>query len=308
MWYSEKGNRALNFFIGCLLIILIILTVSACSSDDPSGNTSTNFRIKSIRQEVDFSDQIREYFFEYNNMGFISKITEDTEVMNLTYNDNNQILSNGRYTYTYNDKGDIVYIADQYGENITISYSENAEMQTIEIAYPGESTIQVVTFTYNSNGQIVETFCYFIDNGIQVYTSFKNYFTYDENNNITSLINEQYDEDANLITQLETTYTYASSISPNELIKNHLNLENNISLLKFIEIPIDNGIYLDAFGHSLYMPNSNIEKIESTANYSHIANYEYDATNNYPVYVKSTFNTPGGAQQVHERYWEYEKY
>lgn len=309
MKFSNKNiNDWRPNFKPFILGILIILVLS-CSRDGANDLplNSGKVRLTSYTYQTDFMEEAEEFGFEYNQNGNIDKIVQGTFVMNLSYNNNGQIINDSRSTYTYNENGKISEIIDNYGGVISIEYDDTNLMQKIESSNPYESVVVFVEFTYDIKGRIIESFNYLKENDELIWHTIKLFFNYDESDKITSHRYEEYDENNDLLGESETFYYYLETANPNELIHKHLGLNKKYSLFDFIDFT-DQVIYLDIFGLCRYLPYRNIKRIEGSYDYLQINEYILDEKTGYPTYNKGTYTDGFGRRNVRENFWFYETY
>jgi len=306
--FSKNINDWSPNFKPTILGIILILIFS-CSRDDGNGPplNSEKVRLTSYTYQTDFMEEAEEFDFEYNQNGNIDKIVQGTSVMNLSYNNNGQIINDSRRTYTYKENGKISEIIDNYGGVISIEYDDTNLMRKIESSNPYESVFLIVEYSYDSEGRIIESFSYLKENDELIWHTFKFFFSYDESNQMISHIYEEYDENNELLGKGETFYYYLETTNPNELIHNHLGLNNKYSLFDFIDFT-DQVIFLDISGLCRYFPYRNIKRIEGSYDYLYINEYTLDEKTGYPSYNKGTYTDGFGRRNVRENFWFYETY
>ena len=305
---NKKINYQRSNFKPSLLGILIILILS-CSRDEANELplNSSKVRLTSYTYQTDFMEDAEEYTFEYNQNGNIDKILEGSFAMNLTYNNNDQIINDGRRNYKYNENGNISEIIDNEGGIINIEYDDNYLMSKIESSNPYESVVLIVEYTYDSEGRIIESFNYLEENDELIWHTFKLFFNYDESNRMISHSYEEYDENNDLLGESETFYYYLDTTNPNELLHKHIGLNQKFSLFDFIDFS-NQVIFLDIAGLCRYLPYQNIERIEGSYDYLYINEYSIDEKTGYPTYNKGTYTDGFGRRNVRENFWFYETY
>ncbi len=280
-----------------ILIITVITVLTACSKDDaPSNNNKRPVKIEIMYDDrYNFTNDIT---YNGNLLSEYTVVGEGIAKTNLTYNTANKITKlvfttdgwTNVYTYQYNSQGNIETITDS-GNKTTFSYNANGTInQTVAQSFDDSG---------NERKRLISTFAYENDLLKSIATSdfetghYKESFTYDANNNLTTIIKQSQSSDGITFNRTDTyTISYDDKINPaykilddsNVLINggwSFYNIYNGHSGLKEAYTQtLGNGHFMSFYSKNNYITNKNYEYITSY-------NYTYDDAG-YPVKLVET--------------------
>ena len=291
--------------------LLILVFLLFCCNDDNEPMVfldSSNLRLTHYKYQTSDMDEPRNQYFEYDEKGRLSKIIDNSYIRDLVYDDSDQLVSDGRFTYHYNDQGNINTVVDKFGDSTVVIYNEK-NLVFIEKSYFSSYPEVIIEYTYDEQNRIRENYQYLFLDEVKVGPSYKNYFYFDENENISSNRFEEYDEESNLSWSNETFFKYFESPNPNKLIHKHAGILEKNTFIEFFDFG-DSELLFGIWSNYNYYTYNNIESIESydfSYPYEIKKNYKYNKYG-YPSYCKNTSQRISGEEFIWEHYWEYEEY
>ena len=258
-----------------LTLILLDVILFSCSSNDTSDNSvplPTNKLVKTEKisetRKVDYTYNSKDLIISlngtYNNFGYVSGFTYDSEnrLTEWSYQETGSSSYSDTYTYTYNSNGLLSgYSANS--EDVTITYNGNIITLTGQIEGNANSQAEI---ELGNNGLIIK----FIESN--QYTN----FGYDSNGNLVSA--KSYDNTDNLLS--EFTIEYDDKINPFYGQLESIYIERLIEF--FWEF---DGIYIGGFeGYGFPFLKNNIISINEVSVRTTTFSYIYDSEN-YPTNV-----------------------
>lgn len=203
-----------------LFILLSTIILSCETTDDSSNENPTNDKLKRVEFTIlDEQERIENYYFEYNNLGNITKFSNDTEIQRTySYNSNNKIEKiegydlvdletkiNIEYTYVYNEKNQL--IERHFKNDETQDQWENPQSKYYE--YEGNDVLVTTklnptsfhVYSYSDNNQLLFSGEKTATTREWINTFFKYNYQYDEFGNIIYFSNE----DKNVIVSAKYT-------------------------------------------------------------------------------------------------------
>lgn len=290
---------------------IIFYVLMGCSEDDSQTTNSVAFRIKEFQYKGAGDTNFHMYSLEYDEKGRLSKIIEGTNEALFEYNEKDELVADRYYNYNYNAFGNISKIKPKLGnDSIIISYDEN-QLVINKIWYI-ENYKQYTQYQYDSQNRVIETYDYVEEEGELVFSSYRHFYEYENQDIIKSRI-QIYDEESNLTWQSESLYQYEDSPSPCNLIQKALKIDTAKTFIDVTDFFPGLTIPLGDFTgpYKKYFPEHNFETIVSApgapVTFSETFEYEYQEFE-YPSYIKRTYSDNLGRTGVSEYNWKYEEY
>ncbi|WP_299434569.1 hypothetical protein [uncultured Aquimarina sp.] len=290
------------------LCILLLLLTSCNSDDDSSGIEQSQIRVKVIN-----ANNIYTYDVAYNEDGRISSIDKNSTGGTITilyaYNAQNQPTQKGEALYTYNSVAKLSTITTPtYTSNLT--YDSEGKIALEEVVASNYTIDR--TFTYNTQGLPIEVLQHFVSNTIGIAPYKKYLITYNNNDNITKVLEKQSSDNITYVDRWESKYGYDNKNSP--ILNLHENTGGNFGLSYHIGILHSyGGNYVLTETPYLYKYSKNnllfYTRTDLNNNKEYKTTYEYQYNEDgYPDITTLTIFNPNSQTSDEIIYtWTYEK-
>ena len=297
------------------LIILstLLMLLSSCSSDDDSTieeeQNTTQTRVKAININGNlFYDMV------YNDKSRITAINiknaSGTASTIYTYNEQSQPKKKGEAIYTYNAEGRVSTITtSKY--SIDQTYNEEGQIEQEIVVASNNNSLDSRVFAYNTQGQITEIKEQHIstNTGIAPYQKF--IITYNNNANITKVVEKRSFNDTTYKDSFETTFGYDDKNNP--LLNLQLNTGGNQGISHYMgvlhhfgdnHLPSEPRLYFYNKNNILFSARTNLNNNKTyKTTYEHQYNVE-----GYPIITTQTIFNPNSQTSDTIKYaWTYEK-
>lgn len=281
-------------------LIILIVALSSCSSNDDNGSVDKKIRLKSYSIDID------EFEFVYNNNNQLSGFENSSGNNSVVYNADNQIIQIGTYIYGYNSQGKLSTI-DEGDTHADLIYNTQGLLATMNISYFETINRNLVrTFIYDSNNKLIEINTERVE---QTYSS-KTLLIYDVNNNVVQLIRQSSTDRINFSTSSTVSYTYDDKNNPNKLLLDKLGV-NNVFLSYYLNPYETIGFEGLQYFRTRFFSNNNLLSITETYSLNRSTTwyitYAYDDAD-YPLAGEGVFTSTAGDVTTTYYNWTYETY
>ncbi|XLS27820.1 hypothetical protein ACJD0Z_11500 [Flavobacteriaceae bacterium M23B6Z8] len=179
-------NIRSTYKFGKVLSILLIAFVVACNSDDDINREATDDETVRVESFIDGSETFQYTYDEERRLsGYERSNSSSSRTIDISYDEEGRIATNGSLTYIYNERGQVVEITSDAADlffRVSYELDYNILGQLIEVKQFSNagSLRRSVEYVYNEESQIIQ------ENGFNSGT-FPNYsrniYTYDTNGN-----------------------------------------------------------------------------------------------------------------------------
>jgi len=292
-------------------IVLVALLVGSCSKENLSVSNE-NVRLKQMRFKSAGTSDFEIYDFEYDLENKLTSIRIGSSEVNYEYDANGRLSKGQKYRYFYNDFGSIWKASPLVGnDSIIIEY--NNQQQAIRKTHYIDIYEQITTYTYINN-QVAETHDYILQDGVQVFNSFRFSYEY-ENHDVIQVSFKNFDENDLLLSEGVQGYRYLDTPNPIKLVQAAFNIESDLS---FIDISSFFPGLTITLGDIITLPYRtfpayNIETIQSVEGNPNTNSFQISYTYEtqelgYPTYIKTDYSDSFGRTGTTEYFWEYEAF
>jgi len=284
-------------------LLLFVITLSNLNLSTIQGQQSEKIRLKS------YSENTNEINLTYNDNNRLTSIG----FTKLNYDIEGRIIQNGKVSYTYNDLEQISKIVStkvgSFGNlETTVGYNNDSLITSFVSKYD-RADLDTATsiFKYDAKNRL--------KNIIEVGADGRGYgritLTYDDNNNVVQQLKEKSYDGASYRQVSVSTYMYDAKNNPDYNVLAKIGISSTINVLHLIYNIAIGGqsayetVYYYSKNNILYSKVVSVGGNSATQTYSYI----YDK-NNYPISAKLeyTFSSDSSFNRTETRTWTYESY